>query len=263
LTILAKNPRPVGAQAVTVSILLPPGLTLSSCAANKGGTCGGSPRNPIVTFARLGGAEQATISLTGLVACSATAGSSLPVIAQIAHSLTDPDPSNDIVTMPVSVLGRSAMDRMMGFEDVALWHSNTTPIALSSRAPTQGCYAIDVPGLGYRTLITTSAFSTPLPGTTDKLALDVFIPSGQPNPYWLGAIQMYASCPSANMNNAYIGQVELTGKPIGAYSTLSFPVPSYIRGTLGGVHPDCNFSIAVNMNQAPTAVTIDNLRFTP
>jgi hypothetical protein len=117
--------------------------------------------------------------------------------------------------------------------------------------------------MGYRTLITTSAFATPLAGTSGKLALDLFIPGAQPNPYWLGAIQMYASCPSANMNNAYIGQVELTGKPIGAYSTLSFPIPAPILSTLSAAHSDCRFSVAVNMNPTPTQPTLDNLRFTP
>jgi hypothetical protein len=69
------------------------------------------------------------------------------------------------------------------------------------------------------------------------------------------------SCPSANVYNAYIGQVELTEKPQGAFSTVSFTVPSFLVGVLNGSHNDCSFSIAVNMNQTPDLPVLDNHRF--
>ena len=106
-------------------------------------------------------------------------------------------------------------------------------------------------------------FSTPLAGVTSTLKLDVYVPPGQPNPYWFGAVQLFASCPSAAMNNAYLGQVELTGKPTGAFSALSYTVPSTVQTTLLGAHNDCFFSVALNVNQTPTPVVLDNLRFTP
>jgi len=96
---------------------------------------------------------------------------------------------------------------------------------------------------------------------TPTLKLDVFVPSGQPNPYWFGAVQLYASCPSGGMNNAYLGQAELTGKPTRAFSTVSYAVPSSVQSTLSGTHNDCSFSVAVNVNQTPTPVVLDNLRF--
>ena len=52
------------------------------------------------------------------------------------------------------------------------------------------------------------------------LSVDLFIPNNQPNQNYLGALQMYLTCPSVNAFNEYIGQVELTGKPQNAYSTL-------------------------------------------
>ena len=109
--------------------------------------------------------------------------------------------------------------------------------------------------------INSTQFATPLAGTTSTLALDVFIPPNQPNQSWLGAVQLYLSCPSANFNNQYIGQAELTGKPVGQFSTFTYPIPGPIETVLKGSHPDCSFSMAVNMNQTPTPPVVDNLRF--
>jgi hypothetical protein len=98
---------------------------------------------------------------------------------------------------------------------------------------------------------------------TSTLKLDVFVPGNQPNPYWLGAVQAYATCASAGLNNAYLGQVELTGKPVNAFSTIAFSVPGPVKTALGQSHPDCFLSIAVNANQTPVAPVLDNLRLAP
>ena len=95
------------------------------------------------------------------------------------------------------------------------------------------------------------------------LIVATFVPPGQPNPYWLGAVQLYASCPSGGMYNAYLGQGELTGKPTGAFSTLTYAVGSSVMATLSQTHNDCFFSVAVNVNATPTPVVLDNLRFLP
>jgi hypothetical protein len=65
------------------------------------------------------------------------------------------------------------------------------------------------------------------------------------------------------MNNAYIGQAELTGLPTGVFSTVSYTVPASVRSTLSATHNDCFFSVAVNVNATPTPVVLDNMRFVP
>ncbi|HVV49303.1 MAG TPA: hypothetical protein VHO06_06580 [Polyangia bacterium] len=159
-----------------------------------------------------------------------------------------------------SCAGLTPTQQLLGFESSQSWHSSQVALSLDGQNHTQGCFGLDVSGSGYRTL-SSSAFQTPLPGMTSKLALDVFIPSGQPNQFWLGAVQMYLSCPAENFNNQYIGEDELTGLPIGQFSTLSYPLPSPIFSELQGSHNDCFFTLAVNMNQAATAPVLDNLRF--
>jgi hypothetical protein len=92
------------------------------------------------------------------------------------------------------------------------------------------------------------------------LALDVYVPKGPSNP-WYGAVQLYAICPSANVNNAYMGQVDLTGKPYGSFTTAKFTIPSQVLAAMKTKHSDFFFSIAINMAQAQESVVLDNLRF--
>jgi hypothetical protein len=70
------------------------------------------------------------------------------------------------------------------------------------------------------------------------------------------------SCPSGNVFNQSIGQVELTGKPTGQYSTLRFPLPSAVVSTLGRGLQDCFFGLALNVNATGQKWLLDNLRFT-
>jgi hypothetical protein len=157
--------------------------------------------------------------------------------------------------------GLTPIQVLMGFEDLG-WTSIQAQLSLSPSLHTQGCFGLNVAGNGYM-VVNSAPFATPLTGVTSTLKLDVYVPPAQPNPYWFGAVQLYASCPSAGMNNAYLGQAELTGKPTGAFSTVSYAVPSNVRTTLLGSHNGCFFSVAVNVNATPTPVVLDNLRFTP
>ena len=157
--------------------------------------------------------------------------------------------------------GLTPIQALMGFDEL-VWTSAQAALSLSPSLHTQGCNGLKVAGSGYM-LVNSAPFATPLTGVTSTLKLDVYVPPAQPNPSWFGAVQLYASCPSAGVNNAYLGQVELTGKPTGAFSALSYGVPANVRTALLGTHNDCFFSAAVNVNATPTPVVLDNLRFTP
>lgn len=62
------------------------------------------------------------------------------------------------------------------------------------------------------------------------------------------------------MYSAYIGQVDLTGRPTGTFSTLEYGIPEGMRNVLSQNRDDCTFSIGVNMNATPTHPVLDNLR---
>jgi hypothetical protein len=142
------------------------------------------------------------------------------------------------------------------------WSSSQATLSLVTSPITQGCGALGIAGQGYMT-INGAAFSTSEVTLAPALSVDLFIPANQPNPYWLGALQMYLTCPSGNVFNAYIGQDELTGSPTGRYSTFRYPLPSNVTSTLQRQLNDCSFSFALNVNQTGRTWSLDDLRFTP
>jgi hypothetical protein len=153
------------------------------------------------------------------------------------------------------------IDRLFGFEDPQSWSSTVAALSLVTSPVTQGCGALGIQGSGYMPI---SSVAFVAAGLTLKpaLSVDLFIPNNQPNQSYLGALQMYLSCPSVNAFNEYIGQVELTGKPQNAYSTLRFPLPSQVTNTLKQGASDCSWSFALNANQTNRTWILDNLRFT-
>lgn len=78
--------------------------------------------------------------------------------------------------------------------------------------------------------------------------------------FWQGAVQAMMTCPSANVNNVFLGQFELTGKPTGAFTTASYNVPSSVQAALAQTG-SCHFTLGVNSNATPTPIVLDNLRF--
>jgi hypothetical protein len=183
-------------------------------------------------------------------------GAALPITVDAAASGTPATAATSACAAAPSLA------RLFGFEDVQGWTSTQAALSLVTSPVTQGCGALGVSGQGYIP-ITGGAFTTSAVTTNAAASVDLFIPGNQPNPSYLGALQMYLSCPSGNVFNQYIGQVELTGKPQNQYSTLRFPLPAATLSTLAQPLKDCSFSFALNVNPTGQRWIMDNLRFTP
>ncbi len=150
---------------------------------------------------------------------------------------------------------------LFGFEALGGWQS-TAPLSLSTAQKTQGQFGLSVGGSNYRHVIS-APFSTPPSPNGATLRVDFFLPGNQPNPFYFGAVQLFASCPSASLFSAYAGQVELTGKPTNAFSTLAFPLPTVVRNAFAQVHDDCSLDFGVNTNATPVSPVLDNVRLGP
>jgi hypothetical protein len=154
---------------------------------------------------------------------------------------------------------QSSLARLFGFEDVGTWSSSQAVLSLVTAPLTQGCGALGIEGQGFLP-IAGSTFTTQGLAVGTQASVDLFIPSNQPNPFWLGALQMFLSCPSGAVNNQYIGQVELTGKPQNSYSTLRFPLSAAVRANLTRNLTDCSFSFGLNVNATGRKWLLDKLR---
>jgi FtsP/CotA-like multicopper oxidase with cupredoxin domain len=154
-----------------------------------------------------------------------------------------------ILRDPNNPLDRVGNADTLGFEDPYMWRSDTASIVprLDSRH-TEGVTSVAIDAKGFSVLTGATFPVTALPST---VSMDFFLPSQQPNPFWFGAVQLYADCPSNGVTNAFIGQVELTGKPLNTFSRLSFSIPAAIRSSVG-ICDDFNFRVAVNV---PTNAT--------
>jgi parallel beta-helix repeat protein len=217
-----------------------------------------SPVNPLLgALANLGGPTQVRPLLTGSPAIDA-----IPLDGSTdVDQRNFPRPQGAGFDMGAFELGVNSNAAIFGFESLTAWTSSA-PLSLDGARKTQGSFGMAVGGSGYR-FLTSAPLTTPLSPLTATLLLDVFVPGNQPNQFWFGSVQMFASCPSAALSNVFLGQVELTGKPTNAFSTLSFPVPANIRTALGQARTDCFFGIAINTNATPTTPVVDNLRFRP
>jgi hypothetical protein len=203
-------------------------------------------------------ANASTFSLTGNMAIGSTdaSGHSLPI--SISTTLS----GKPATGQQASCSSETGLQRLFGFEDAVSWSSSQATLSSVSSPVTQGCNALGINGQGYMTINGDSFQSSGL-ALGPALSVDLFIPKNQPNLSYLGALQMYLTCPSGNVFNAYIGQDELTGKPLNAYSTFRYPLPSSIAATLQRGLSDCFFSLALNANQTGQTWILDNLRFTP
>lgn len=163
----------------------------------------------------------------------------------------------------------SAAQDATGFESPSLWHvtQGSAKALQASAQRTSGSAALAVVQPSGFTRIDSSPLSSTSPGlaglaTGAKVAVDIEIPTQQANAYWLGAVQMYFTCPSRNLYNAYLGQVELTGKRTGFYQTIRFAIPDYVASALAGkTFSDLTVGIVIDVPQnSPGTYLVDNLR---
>jgi hypothetical protein len=90
------------------------------------------------------------------------------------------------------------------------------------------------------------------------------LPAEQPNSSWYGATQLYVEIPSLGLWNSFQGQVELTGLPLGRWTTVSFTLSDDVLLKLGRTYTDLTFIIALNVPWNATGMyRLDNLRMEP
>ena len=157
----------------------------------------------------------------------------------------------------------------LGFETPNYWTivQGSASALQSSSARTRGDAALAVVKPSGYTRIESRALSSSSPALAGltvgaTAAIDINIPAVQANPYWFGAVQVYVTCPSRNIYNAYSGQVELTGKRTGVYQTLRFKLPDYaIQAIAGATFSDLKIGVVLNVPEGSQGTyLLDNLR---
>jgi len=122
-TITLTNNRPVQADEVVVTDILPANLSPVSCTATSG-VCGGSGNTVTVSLAQLAGNATATISITAEVKCEVADGSSISNSVSVASETPDFDPSNNLATVAISAVNPPPVISGLGVDQSVLWPPN-------------------------------------------------------------------------------------------------------------------------------------------
>lgn len=150
----------------------------------------------------------------------------------------------------------------MNFESLTDWKADSDTLSFETGLTTQGTAALGIDGAGH-TMVRSRVFSASAEvGTaSDELTVDLFIPGAQPNPYWIGALQLYLTCPSHGLYDAYQGQVELTPLFVGEFNTVSFQLSQNALTALNDAGAWCSLGLALSVNDESGRYVLDNLAF--
>jgi len=155
---------------------------------------------------------------------------------------------------------------ILGFEDAGRWYVSSGAKSTVGQG-TQGAAALAIQSpINYTTIISAvlTSYGPELSDITDgtSFLVDMQLPQQQPNPYWFGTLQMFLTSQSRGVYNQYLGQVELTGAPLGVFQTWEFAIPTYVVQALnGGPFNDLRVTFALNAPWGATGTyVLDNLR---
>lgn len=152
---------------------------------------------------------------------------------------------------------------MMSFDPPPqqFWVPQVGTLSRNTSLFTEGAASMAVNASGYVRLDSGSFSTWQLPIVGTRLDLDVYVPpAGQPQPNWLGSVDLFIEIPSAQLINTFVGHVELTPSGTG-WHTAAFQLPTQVRTALLEPHAAVRFGIAVNRANGAPPILLDNLRF--
>jgi hypothetical protein len=152
------------------------------------------------------------------------------------------------------------------FETLSSWQVEDGGSAVLSSNAVNGSesFSIKAAAGGWTPIVSNAVSSTILrelakSSNLAQVSFALNIPTTQPNPYWVGDAQMFISSPNANVFNAPLGEVNLTGLPEGRFNRIEFTIPSYAMPAITGDNSDVTFTIVLNVNAGTSGWLVDDL----
>lgn len=188
-----------------------------------------------------------------------SASGTVDVLTDVEVSYDDADGTAQTLTVGDFSVSAAACGSgsLFDFEDASLWSKGSvvsTPI-------TQGTGALAVTA-NWWTPIKSDPFTGTGLSVSGTLAVDVYLPTSPPNPYWIGDLSMVVDCPTDGVYSAWLGRAAFTGKTLGQYHTFTFPVSPTVRGALASAN-DCTIEMDLNAPSGGAPFVFDDMRFVP
>lgn len=137
-------------------------------------------------------------------------------------------------------------NQLLDFEEAESWWGEAAE--LQGARVSSGVKALRLNTDGWVDVASRYFTASEIPAVGATMTLDVYIPDPRPNSYWLGSVQAYVSCPAQNLNNAFLGQVELTHLYSGEWNTVQFPMSTAVQAALSS-GASCSISLGINTAQ--------------
>ncbi len=149
----------------------------------------------------------------------------------------------------------------LDFEHVGDWTSQNGERNLSNAS--QGILSERLSTSGYTELTSRTFATNELPPIGATLTMDVYTPAPAAALYWLGSIDGYLQCPSANVWGQWVGHVDLNNLFVNEWTTVKMPLSTSIQSALRSSARDCSLRFTVNTAETPqaTAFLLDHLGF--
>jgi len=170
----------------------------------------------------------------------------------------------EVVTVPrePNQTGEASVLRLLSFEDSEDWTASNGTNS-SSAWVTDGEASLSVSGTGYVELESRPLNTSYLAEVTNLLSIELAVPDVVTNPYWQGTLQLFVSCPSANIYNAFQGQIDLAQATLGDYNQLVFDLDNSVVSAFAAIGQICSLKFSLNVPEGSGAYHFDHVTFVP
>ncbi|WP_437592533.1 hypothetical protein [Sorangium sp. So ce1000] len=152
---------------------------------------------------------------------------------------------------------------ILGFEKPGAWTSAQALLSVHTGRVKEGISSLQVQTpSSFNTIVSSNFSAASLAPVGNKITLDLFISPVQPNPSWVGNIEVLISIPSAGIFNQWAGNVPLTPLTRGQFVTIQFaPLATATKTALNAGASDVTLQFNLNVTSNSGPYYLDNVRF--
>lgn len=148
--------------------------------------------------------------------------------------------------------------RILDYEDLGDWTSTQATLRLDTSVAQSGRYSLQAKSTGW-SQIESAEFDRNAIQPRHKFLVSAFRRPSGGNSGWAGTLSAQLTCRNQGINNAWLGQVDLSTLPVDQWSSVSFPLPTALATTAPG--GACHVDWSLNGNGTTNEYALDRMGF--